>query len=131
MHCAALLFIQRVKSEPTILEGVFDEITAPSFPADVPSITIWARLVYAAEEAGMHRLALSIWDLFNGEKVGTSAGQIELPPRPERGHPSNDVTFNISDSRIPHAGEYEFRLALDDQVVGTVWLTVTSAASLN
>ena len=131
MHCAALLFTQRVRSEPTTLEGVFDEITAPSFPATVPDLTIWARLFYEAGEAGHHELGLSIWDMSNGERIGTSGADILLPARPERGHPSNDITFNISNSQIPHPGEYEFRLMLDSEVAGSVWLTVTGVSSLN
>ncbi|MFI5267041.1 MAG: DUF6941 family protein [Chloroflexota bacterium] len=131
MHCAALLFTRQVKNEPTTLEGVYDQITAPSFPATVPDLIIWARLMYSAQEAGAHSIAVTIWDMFNGEQIGTSGGQVELPQRPDRGHPSNDITFNISNGQIPHAGEYEFRLSLDDQAAGSVWLTVTGASALN
>lgn len=131
MHCVALLFIRQVHSEPTTLEGVYDEITARTFPAKVPELTVWARLLYDAQDAGRHRLGLTIWDVFNGEQIGSSEGEIVLPARPERSHPSNDVTFNITNSQIPHAGEYEFRLTLDSEVAGSVWLTVTGASSLN
>ncbi|MGI9145339.1 MAG: DUF6941 family protein [Chloroflexota bacterium] len=131
VHCAALLFTRQVKSEPTTLEGVYDQITAPSFPATIPDVTIWARLLYSAEEVGRHDISLTILDMFNGEQIGVTAGHIELPQRPERGHPSNDVTFNISDSRIPHPGEYEFRLGFDGQPVASVWLTVIGAFGLN
>jgi hypothetical protein len=131
VHCAALLFTQQVKTEPTVLEGVYDQITAPTFPATIPDVTIWARLFYSAEEAGRHNVSLTILDMVNGEQIGTSGGQIELPHRPERGHPSNDITFNISDGRIPHAGEYEFRLGFDGEPVASVWLTVIGAFGLN
>jgi len=131
VHCAALLFTQQVTNEPTTLKGVYDQITAPTFPATVPELTIWARLMYSAEEAGLHNVGVTIWDMLNGEQIGTSGGPIDLPRRPERGHPSNDITFNVSNGQIPHAGEYEFRLSLDGETAGSVWLTVIGASALN
>ncbi|MFI5268884.1 MAG: DUF6941 family protein, partial [Chloroflexota bacterium] len=84
-----------------------------------------------AEEAGAHHVGVAIYDMFNGERIGTSGGPLQLPQRPQRGHPSNDVTFNISSGQIPHAGEYEFRLSVDDQPAASVWLTVMATSSLN
>lgn len=130
MHCAALLFARRVNTEATTsLEGIYDQITAPSFPAVVDDLVIWARLFYSADEAGAHEVSLGIVDGQSSNVIGTTSGQLILPERPERLHPSNDLTINLTNAELQHAGEYEFRLSVDGQLVGVVWLTVDSPLS--
>ncbi len=124
MHCAALLFTRRVIGEPPTLESVFDQITAPKFPARVDELTIWARLFYSSSEVGPHDLQLLIWDQEERREIGSSLGTLNLPERPERPHPSNDLTINLANADLPHRGEYEFRLIVDGSLIGAVWLTV-------
>jgi hypothetical protein len=126
MHIGSLLLARHVRTETAVtLEGIYDEITAASFPATIDEMCIWLRVFYAAAEVGAHPFELTIWDVSTGQQVGQTATQLSLPVRPERAHPSNDLTINLANAQIPHPGEYEFRVNIGADASAAAWLTVT------
>ena len=129
IRVGGLLFARRVNSgSTTTLEGIYDQISAGSFPARVDQMNVWIRLFYSAAEIGAHQLELTIWDVASGERVGSSGSILTLPARPDRQHPSNDITFDLANAQLPHPGEYEFRLSIDAEHAASGWLTVTSSS---
>src|ERR1041385_3289902 len=93
MHCGALVFVRGASHEPPILDGVYDQISCPTFPAELELMTLWIRLFYEALGAGSHAIGLVITDLSTGEQIGSSGGGMVLPTRLDRLHPSNDISF--------------------------------------
>jgi hypothetical protein len=125
MHIGSFLLARKVLTQAaTTLEGIYDEITAPSFPATIDQMFIWLRVFYSAAEVGNHPFELTIWDLSTGERIGQTATQLTLPNRPDRRHPSNDLTINLSNAQVPHQGEYEFRVNIGAEASAAAWLTV-------
>jgi hypothetical protein len=108
----------------TTLEGIYDEITAAAFPATIDEMYIWLRVFYSETEIGTHPFELTIWDVQTGERVGQTNTEVNLPARPDRVHPSNDLTINLSKAQVPHAGEYEFRVNMAAAAPASAWLTV-------
>ena len=129
MRIGSLLLARRVVTymAPT-LESLYDEITAAEFPATIDDTSLWLRVFYSAAEAGTHPLEVSIWDSNTNEVLGQTKTEVTLKPRPERGHPSDDLTINLTNVKVPHVGEFEIRVNIGPEASSSIWLTVTEKA---
>ncbi len=100
--------------------GAFNTIVSKQFPAQHPAIYLVAKI---AAELGEFEVERKIKILFFDEdanELGKLEGGFSFP-KPTRGHVSEgDFIFNIRDTVFDKAGRYEFRLLIDDHLLGTV-----------
>jgi hypothetical protein len=97
--------------------GVFDRITARHFPAPHERISLVLRFTAGIDEAGDHRLAISLKAPDGSELIPPIEGTLHLGPGP--GHLGGEIRFphilNLNGIVFPGPGQYSFDIQVDDQ----------------
>ena len=112
---AMLLCDQTILEEGThkrTLIGLFDRIKASQLPSTHPSMSVYVQF---REIEGMFSFALELYDLTEGKIMNRSV--IKDFPVQSRSRDC-ELVFNLLSVRFEHAGEYEFRIFVNDQVFG-------------
>jgi len=95
------------------LIGIFENITAASFPCVHHSLSVYIKLT---EANGVYRFRLELVDLKNNAVIGTA----EVPHEIRIASPlvTHELVFNLRGLKFAHSGEYEFRIFANDQIFG-------------
>ena len=112
---AMLLCDQTLVEEGTnkrSLIGIFDRITASTIPTVHPSMSMYVQF---REVEGTFDFTLELYDL-TGDKVLHRATVKEFKVQ-DRSRDC-ELVFNLISVRFEHAGEYEFRIYINDAVFG-------------
>jgi hypothetical protein len=92
------------------LQGVFNELTAPGFPAMQERMTVVFVLEWTDDEAGQQPLRADLVDEA-GDRVLTIQGHTEVPVRGDRRAPAQTrLVMPVDRVVFPHAGRYTFEL---------------------
>ena len=106
----------------SMIDGGLEWLTAPSFPATQPSMTLVARIVFLPEECGRKYVLRTRIVAPTGDTLDPS---IEVPFEAKRHakfpkDKSASTTFALTflNVRFPAPGEYAIRIAIDRKKVG-------------
>lgn len=108
--------------------GVFDRITAASFPIAHPRMTLVLRFVASVQEVGRHRVEIALLEP-DGEEVVHIDGEMQLGPGPASMAGSVRVPHVLHLDRLvfPKPGRYAFDVRVDGEHHVSVPLTVLGA----
>ncbi len=112
---AMLICDQTIVEEGTrkrTLVGLFDRVRAAVFPTTHPSMSIYVQF---REVEGRFTFALELYDLTE-DRVLHRAEIADFAVK-ERSRDC-ELVFNLLSVRFEHAGDYEFRIYVDDFVFG-------------
>jgi hypothetical protein len=100
------------KTRKRSLIGLFDRVHAPQFPSTHPSMSVYVQF---REIQGTFDFMLELYDL-NEDKAMNRAviSRFEVADRSR----DSELVFNLLSVRFDHAGDYEFRIFVDDQILG-------------
>lgn len=98
------------------LVGVFNELSAPGFPASQERMTVVFVLEWAGEEAGRQPLRADLLD-DAGANVLTIEGHTEVEARDEGRAPAQTrLIMPLKNVIFPHAGRYRMVLKSRDEI---------------
>jgi hypothetical protein len=103
--------------------GVFDELSAPGFPAAQDRMTVVFVMQWPAEQVGRQEFRADLVDT-GGTKVLTIEGHTDVSDDGRR-RPRTRLVMPLERVVFPHAGEYRFELTVGDETVPAFALTVT------
>lgn len=89
--------------------GVFNELSAPGFPAAQDSMTVVFVVEWADEERGKQPLRADLLDE-DGRTVLTIKGHTQVEPREDGAPPHTRLVMPLENVVFPQAGRYRFRL---------------------
>ena len=99
-------------SHKRTLIGLFDRIKASQFPSTHPSMSMYVQF---REIEGTFSFALDLYDLSEGKIMSRSVIKDFVVQNKSR---DCELVFNLLSVRFEHAGEYEFRIFVNDLVFG-------------
>ena len=112
---AMLLCDQTLVEEGTrkrSLVGLFDRVKASQFPTVHPSMSVYVQF---REIEGTFDFTLELYDLAEDKtlhKAMVKAFKVQEKSR------DCELVFNLLSVRFSHAGDYEFRIYVDDTIFG-------------
>ena len=112
---AMLLCDQTLVEEGThkrTLIGLFDRIKASQFPSTHPAMSVYVQF---RELEGTFSFALELYDLTEGKIMNRSVIKDFVVQNKMR---DCELVFNLLAVRFEHAGEFEFRIYVNDLVFG-------------
>ena len=98
------------------LVGVFDHIMVKQFPARHGPVALYARLF---DTEGTHSCKVDYLRTDTQEILGNATGEINVRSR----NKSFEFSLSLPAIDVPEAGEYEFRLYLDNRLMHRAHLT--------
>ena len=106
--------------------GIFDHLSAGSFPARHPHMVLILRFSAGVRESGKHAVGISLKD-GSGHELMRIDGEMTLGPGPAAAAGAMSVphVLNLEGVVLPTAGRYGFDVRVDDEHQVTVPLTVT------
>lgn len=104
--------------------GVFDELSAPGFPAAQDRMTVVFVMQWSSDQAGRQEFRADLVDA-GGTKVLTIEGHTDVSVDDRRGRPRTRLVMPLERVVFPHAGEYRFRLTVAGETIPAFSLTVT------
>lgn len=107
--------------------GVFDRITAQSFPAQHSRITLVLRFAAGLQEAGAHQVEIRLRDPSGGEVVRLN-GEMQLGPGSRGAAAGVKVphVLNLDGMVFPEPGLYNFDVWVDGEHHVSIPLTMAS-----
>ena len=100
------------------LIGLFDRIKAPQFPVAHPAMSVYVQF---REIEGVFDFSLELFDLEENKTIHRAAIQ---GFRVESRSRDCELVFNLHSMKFEHAGEYEFRIYVNDAVFGQKFFQV-------
>ena len=119
---AMLLCDQTLVEEGThkrTLIGLFDRVKAAQLPSLHPSMSIYVQF---REIEGVFDFVLELYDLTQGRALHRATIKNFKVEEKSR---DCELVFNILSVRFEHAGEYEFRIFVNDMIFGQKSFQVT------
>ena len=119
---AMLLCDQTIMEEGTrkrSLIGIFDRVKAAQMPTVHPSMSVYVQF---REIEGTFDFVLELFDLSEGttlHKATVKGFKVQEKSR------DCELVFNLLSVRFAHAGEYEFRIYVNDNIFGQKSFQVT------
>ncbi len=109
-----------------VLGADFDNVVASQFPLILPHLSLVIKLFGDSGEAGMqYDLGITLvgpnGQPLSGTTVPFNMGMI---PRKHDGEIASLIVANVSQLAIPQAGVYQFRLVVEDRLIGVIGLSV-------
>lgn len=101
------------------LIGLFDNINASAFPTAHPAMSVY---VLFREVEGRFDFTLELYDLNEAKSINKAVIRDYPVPHKQR---DCELVFNLMNVRFPHAGEYEFRITINDLIFGQKYLRVS------
>jgi len=99
------------------LEGVFNELYAPGFPARQDNIVLAGIIVWERTDDGQQPFQIEIEDPA-GETVFTIKGHTEVDARPQHRPPARTcLVLPLEKIIFPEAGEYPTRIRIKDELL--------------
>lgn len=106
--------------------GIFEHLWIPKFPAVHPRVHLVLRLKGKRTEIGEHEVRIRFVDE-HGTEILSGDGTVTFN-EPRAGIMEIEAgTVLMFDLPLSHAGRYEFRIQVDDDVTATVPMTVSHA----
>jgi hypothetical protein len=105
------------------LVGVFDELSAPGFPARQDALTVVFVMEWPPEQEGRQEFRADLLHS-DGTRVLTIEGHTDVTSGGRR-RPRTQLIMPMKDIIFPQAGEYRFRLTLDDGATTALSLLVS------
>ena len=109
------------------LVGVFDELSAPGFPARQDTLTVVFVMEWPVEEEGRRDFRADLIHT-DGTRVLTIEGHTDVSAEGRR-RPRTRLIMPMKDVIFPQPGEYRFRLTVDGDAVTALSLFVSEAPS--
>ena len=110
--------------------GIFDHISAADFPTRHDRMTLVFRLVASLDEAGQHGIAITVHSP-GGEELTRMDGQLQVgASRSGDGQVRMPQVVHMDGFVFPEPGRYSIDIAVGDQVIETVALTLTDAGRM-
>jgi len=98
------------------VRGVFNELSAPGFPAVQARMTLVLVMDWSADEAGTQAFRADLVE-HGGKRVLTIEGETEVSPRRIGGPAAQTrLVLPLEDVVFPHAGRYRFELVAGGDV---------------
>lgn len=107
------------------LIGVFDELSAPGFPARQDRMTVVFVMEWTPEQEGRQEFRADLVD-DAGTKVVTIEGHTDVTAE-DRRRPRTQLIMPMEQVIFPHAGEYRFRLTVGSETTSALHLLLTEA----
>ncbi len=107
------------------LVGVFDELSAPGFPARQDALTVVFVMEWPPEQEGRQDFRADLLHS-DGTRVVTIQGHTDVTSG-DRRRPRTQLIMPMKDIIFPQAGEYRFRLTVGDGAVTALSLLVSEA----
>ena len=107
------------------LVGVFDELSAPGFPARQDALTVVFVMEWPPEQEGRQDFRADLLHS-DGTRVLTIEGHTDVTSG-DRRRPRTQLVMPMKDIIFPQAGEYRFRITVDDGAVTALSLLVSEA----
>jgi hypothetical protein len=106
--------------------GIFDHLSAGSFPARHARMVLILRFSAGVRESGLHKVVIRLKDAEGGE-LARIDGEMQLGPGPTAaaGVMSVPHILNLDGVVLPKAGRYAFDVSVDGVHQVSVPLTVT------
>lgn len=105
--------------------GAFNTVTAREFPATHPSIYLVAKVAAQLGEFGKQFDYQIVFFDEDAEELGKLAGKFTfLQPKGKQRHSEFNLVIALRDIQFAKAGRYEFRLLVNNSVLGVVPLDV-------
>jgi hypothetical protein len=120
----AMLICDYVITEQTTnkksLIGIFENINAGRFPCVHHALSVYIKMT---EGQGVYRFRLELIDL----KTDSMIGGGEIPKDIQMRNPlvAHELVFNLKGLKFKHAGEYEFRVYVNDKILGQKTFIIT------
>jgi hypothetical protein len=108
--------------------GIFQHIWVHQFPAMHPRLHLVLRLKGRRTEVGQHPARIRLLDERGGEVLGT-LGNVTFAEPPAGVTEIDAGAVLVLDVVFPHPGSYRFVIAVDDNEVGSVPVTVSQLLS--
>lgn len=107
------------------VEGIFNELYAPGFPAQQEQMTVVFVVEWEPEEAGQQPLRADLLDEAD-EKVLTIQGHTDVAERgSDRAPAQTRLVLPLEQVVFPHPGRYRFQLEVGDEVLRAFSVYVT------
>lgn len=108
--------------------GIFDRISAPSFPAPHPHLSLVLRFSAGLNESGAHVVEIVLRDP-NGEEVVRVKGDMKFGPGPSNagGRVRVPQVLNLGRLVFPKPGRYSFDVSVDQEHQISIPLTLHEA----
>ena len=107
------------------LVGVFDELSAPGFPARQDRMTVVFVMEWPREEEGRREFRADLVD-DAGRKVLTIEGHTDVSADGRR-RPRTQLVMALENVVFPDVGEYRFQLAVGDETTTAFSLFLSEA----
>jgi hypothetical protein len=107
------------------LTGVFDELSAPGFPARQDMLTVVFVMEWSPEQEGRQEFRADLLHT-DGTRVVTIEGHTDVSTDGRR-RPRTQLIMPMKEVVFPQAGEYRFRLTVDDDAIHAFSLFVSEA----
>ncbi|MGK7310947.1 MAG: DUF6941 family protein [Candidatus Longimicrobiales bacterium M2_2A_002] len=107
------------------LVGVFDELSAPGFPARQDRMTVVFVMEWSPEQEGRREFRADLVD-DEGTKVLTIEGHTDVTAEGRR-RPRTRVIMPLEQVIFPHAGAYRFRLTVGSEALTALPLYLSEA----
>lgn len=105
--------------------GAFNTINAKEFPAVHPSMYLVAKVAAQLGEFGKQYGYQIVFFDEDAKELGKIEGKVTFPiPKGKQRFSEFNLVLALRDIPFPKAGRYEFRLLMNDQVLGEVPLDV-------
>lgn len=96
------------------LVGVFDELSAPGFPARQDRMTVVFVMQWSPGQEGRQAFTADLVDT-SGEKVLTIEGHTDVSGTDGPRRPRTELIMPLENVVFPHEGEYRFRLTAAEE----------------
>lgn len=93
--------------------GVFDELSAPGFPASQDRMTVAFVMEWAPDQEGRHEFTADLVDE-DDRKVLTIEGHTDVAAHAGAARPKTQLLMPLERVVFPHEGEYRFVLTVGD-----------------
>ena len=107
------------------LVGVFDELSAPGFPARQDRMTVVFVMEWPPEQEGRQEFRADLVD-DTGTRVLTIEGHTDVTAEGLR-RPRTQLIMPLEQVIFPHAGTYRFRLTVGSETTSALSLLLTEA----
>ena len=107
------------------LVGVFDELSAPGFPARQDRMTVVFVMEWPPEQEGRQEFRADLTD-DSGTKVLTIEGHTDVSGGGRRS-PRTQLIMPLEKVVFPHAGPYRFRLSVGGETVSALSLLLSES----
>jgi hypothetical protein len=108
------------------LIGVFDELSAPGFPARQDRMTVVFVMEWGQDQEGRQEFTADLVDAA-GKKVLTIEGHTDVAGADGPTRPRTELVMQLEKVIFPHAGTYRFQLTADGATRPAFSLVVSEA----